>query len=102
MAGVVSLVSVTSCSTSSPPDHAPSAPKSTSFTLNTAGAAVGSGVQMSIRKLVMAPASIVAEVNSMPAKARLVYFFIAFPAIASSDRSAASHSADQVSTVTSV
>ena len=48
------------------------APKSTSLILKAAGAAVASGVQMSMRKCVIADASMGAPVNSMPAKTRLV------------------------------
>ena len=61
-----------SCSTSSPPDHAPSAPKSTSFTLNTCPPSVAPGVQMSMWKWVISRASMVCDTNSMPAKTRLV------------------------------
>ena len=71
-AGVVASVKVSSCSTSSPPWKAPSAPKSTSFTLNSAGLVVASGVQMSIRKRSMALASMGADPASMPANTRFV------------------------------
>ena len=98
-AGVVAAVKVSSCSTSLPPPNAPSAPKSTSFTRNTAGAAVASGVQMSMWNVVIDDASICCEVNSMPANTRLLYFLVAFPAICTSVRSALSQSADHVSTV---
>ena len=80
-AGSDAWVNEISCSTSSPPPHAPSAPKSTSLTRNAAGSAVGSGVQTSMCKWVMFEASTVAEVNSMPAKARFVYFFTSSPPI---------------------
>jgi len=93
-------VIATSCSVSSPPPKTPSAPKSTSLTLNTA-AVVESGVQMSMRRCVMFAASTVAEVNSIPAKTRLVYFLAESPAMSTSSTSAWSQSADQVSTVTS-
>ncbi len=69
-AGVVVAENVTSCSESSPPPNASSAPKSTSFTRNTAGASVASGVQMSMRKRVMFDASIVDDENSTPANTR--------------------------------
>ena len=59
----------------------------------------GSGVQRSMWKWVISPASIVAEVNSIPAKARLVYFFTLSPATCTSSTSAWSQEADQVSTV---
>ena len=94
-------VTATSCSVSSPPPNAPSAPKSTSFTRNAWPSPVASGVQMSMRKWVMPLASIGAEVNSIPAKARPVYFLAAFPAISTSSTLAWSQSADQVSTAAS-
>ena len=101
-AGVVVASSVISCSLSSPPPNAPSAPKSTSLILNTAGAAVASGVQMSIVKRVIAEASIGEVVASIPANERFVYSFVSSPATCTSATSAASHTADQVSTNTSV
>ena len=70
-AGSEVAVKESSCSVSSPPSKAPSAPKSTSFTLKV-DEAEGSGVQMSIRNRSMAVASMVSEVNSMPAKTRFV------------------------------
>ena len=69
-------------------------PKSTSFTLNS----VASGDQMSMWKRVMADASMVAEVNSMPAKTSEEYFLVALPATDTSVRSAMSQEADQVPT----
>jgi len=43
-------------------------------------------------------ASIVLVVNSIPAKTRLEYFFVSLPPIWRSETSAASQTADQVST----
>ena len=50
----------------------------------------------------MSVASMVADANSIPAKVSPVYTFTGFPPALPSATSAASHSADQVSTVTSV
>ena len=63
---------------------------------------MGSGVHMSKRKWVMADASMVVDVASIPAKTRLVYSLASFPSIWTSATSALSHEADQVSTATSV
>ena len=100
--GVVVASNVNSCSTSSPPSKAPSAPKSTSLILNTAGAAVGSGVQMSMWKSVIAVASIGAVVASAIENTRFVYSFVSSPWICTSSTSAWSKSTDHVSTSTSV
>ena len=88
---------VISCSLSSPPPKARSAPKSTSLTRN----AEGSEVQRSRCMWVMADASIGCEVNSTPANTRLEYCFSVLPSITTSCTSAWSQSADQVSTGTS-
>ena len=58
--------------------------------------------QTSMVKWVRSVASTWFEMNSTPAKTRLVYFFVAFPSISTSSTSAMSKSADQVSTGMSV
>ncbi len=66
----------TSCSTSSPPPYAPSAPKSTSFNLIN----VASGVHTSNLTLVAKVISNCSAAVSIPTKSKLEYFFTLLPA----------------------
>ena len=101
-AGVVVASKDSSDSLSSPPPNAPSGPKSTSLIRNAAGAADGSGVQMSMWKAVIWEASIGCVVASAIENTRFVYSFVSSPATCTSSTSAWSKSTDQVSTSTSV
>ena len=76
-AGVVPELKSSSCSVSSPPPKALSAPQSTSLIPNW----LAFGLQMSIRRLVIPDASMLfAPVNSMPLKSSDEYFFASSPA----------------------
>ena len=63
---------------------------------------VASGVQMSIRTWVMAVASMVVVVVSMPLKSRPEYFLVALPSTVTSAYVAALQLVFQLSTATSV
>ncbi len=98
-AGIVDESIVTSCSVSSPPPNALSAPQSTSLIRSW----LASGVHTSIRKFVIPDAStLLSPVNSTPLKFSAVYFFTSSPATWTSASAETLQSVRHVFTATSV